>query len=200
MKFRTIQTTIFTVCLCACMTAFIGCSKQTNEPYEMPSGDSLTESSDDSSSESSELSGDDTSTESESSEPQASSGEEYPEIVLDHEYLETVKEDMLYVNIHLHMDVEALRAEFEENYPEFIGKDNLYYYYWPRYLNAHNEPIMMRFLQDYDINYENVVFLKISTDIRGYFDKSVISSMLDDLRVGSLIYYPGGDPLSNLHY
>ncbi|MDE7230885.1 MAG: hypothetical protein K2N56_10435 [Oscillospiraceae bacterium] len=188
MKFRTIQTTILTACLCACITAFSGCSKGANEPYETPSGDSLTESSDDSSSESSEMSTDDTL--DESSKPQTSSGEEYPEIVLNHEYLETVEADILYVWIHLYTDEEALRAEFEEKNPSFIDNDQLYYYYWPKHLDAYGDQIIREFLSDYGIAYEDVDVIGLLSDVHGDFDKSVVSLMLDDPRVEEIFYCP----------
>lgn len=199
MKLKNIQAMISAICLCACI-AFTGCSERVNTPNEMPSGDQSIESGEVSVDDMSSESSGDSSSESESSKPQTSSNEEYLEIRLDHEYLETVEKDELFVWIHLRVDGEALRAEFENKYPEFIGNDNLYYYYWPRYLKAHNEPIIMGFLRDYNIDYETVIFYKLTANISGYFDKSVVSSMLDDSRVGSITYFPGGDPLSGLHH
>ena len=196
MKFRTIQKTVLTACLCACMTAFGGCSNGANEPYDMPSGDSMTESSDDSSSESSEISTDDMP--DESSKPQESSVEEYPEIVLDHEYLKTVDGDILDVEIYLHMDEEARRAEFEMKYPELIGKD-VYYYYWPRYLWNYSERISQELLNDYNIAIEELrSTILISGHWRGNFDKEMLSLLLDDPRIREIIYYPNGSILDHL--
>ena len=195
MKFRTIQTTILTACLCACITAFSGCSGRANEPYDVPSGDSLTESSDESSSESDEMSGseisnNDISSES-SSKPQTSSNWElYEEVRLDHEYLETVEDDMLYVWIHLYMDEEALREEYNEIYPNYT--DTHHYFV---FLHNRGEQMAKDFLLDYDITFDEVSVICSSATITDYFDKSKVASMLDDLRVSSITYLPSGPPV-----
>ncbi|MDE7230883.1 MAG: hypothetical protein K2N56_10425 [Oscillospiraceae bacterium] len=202
MKFRTIQTTIFTVCLCACVTAFSGCSKGANEPYEMPSGDSSLESSGEYSDESSETSGseisdDDISSES-SSKPQTSSNWElYEEVRLDHEILGAVEDHVLYVWIHLYMDEEVLRAEFEEKNPRLVELENeiLYTRYFYLYLYDYGEQISREFLSDYGITWDEVSVMCSSARISGYFDKSKAASMLDDLRVSGITYLPSGPPV-----
>ncbi len=194
MKFRTIQATIITACLCACMTALSGCSKQVNEPYETPSGDSLTASSADSSSESGEISSNNTLDES-SSKPQASKDDEYPykSIRLDHEYLETVEQDILNVTITLKMSTEALREEYNKIYPNYTDP-----YHWFRFLRNRGEQIVKKFLSDYGIVYDEHAVLESSASFFGDFDKSLVSSMLDDPRVVEIYYEPV--PLPPLKY
>lgn len=194
MKLKNIQAMISAICLCACI-AFTGCSERVNTPNEMPSGDQSVESSDDSSSESSEASSDYTQSESESSSSQASSNNEYLEIRLDHEYLETVEKDVFNVTINLHIDTEALKNEYNEKYPKLTENN----YYWVKFLYDRNEQIIKEFLSDHGIACEDREIYTLSV-IRDEFDKSVLSSMLDDPRVAGIIYYPGDHPLSNLHH
>lgn len=106
-----------------------------------------------------------------------------------------LKKDILYVFIHLYIGEEALRAEYNEKYPEIAEND----YYWSNFLYNRNEQKIKDFLSDYGIAYEDVFWGGYTASIYGDFDKSIISSMLDDSRVAKITYFPGGSPLSNLH-
>lgn len=173
-----------------------GCAGQTKTP--VADNDTSSEFSSDSNSENSteqgEISADDSSPES-TGETSTSSDDEYQpyqEIILDQQYLETLKEDRLDVKVLLQVDEEAVRADYEKKYPELVGKE-VYWNYWWRFLSNRCEQTIKDFVSDYNIAYEELeehVF-KIGGSFTYELDKDTISTMLNDTRVAEIIYYIG---------
>lgn len=116
----------------------------------------------------------------------------YDEIFLDQHLLKSMEQDRLYVMVNLHIDEEALRAEYEERYPE-LAED---YYSWGRFLSSSGDQVIEEFVRDYDIDYEDLgsVF-KMGASFYYELDKDTISSMLNDTRVAEIIYSVGGYPV-----
>lgn len=116
----------------------------------------------------------------------------YEEVFLNQQLLESIEQDRLYVMVNLHIDEEALRAEFEERYPE-LAED---YYSWGRFLSSSGDQVISEFVRDYDIDYEELesVF-KMGATFYYELDKDTISSMLNDVRVAEIIYSVGGYPV-----
>lgn len=196
MNFKVIKTMFSTIGVCAIVVsafALTGCSEQAREwdttsicePGPETSGKYLAigEKSTDTFSES-------------AGEAPTSSGEEqngYPEIDLDLRYLETVEQDRLYVHVFMHMDDEALRAEYEKEYP---GKTEDYRN-WGRFLSDSGEQLIRDFVCDYNIDYEKLDELdvfKMGGRFGKELDKSIVSLMLNDSRVAQIVYYPNGLP------
>lgn len=116
----------------------------------------------------------------------------YEEVFLNQQLLESIEQDRLDVKVNLHIDAEALRAEYEERYPE-LAED---YYSWGRFLSSSGDQVISEFVRDYDIDYEELesVF-KIRATFYYELDKDTISSMLNDSRVAEIIYSVGGYPV-----
>lgn len=197
MRYKLLQMT-YIVCaytVMASVFALTGCSEQAREsdttsicePGSETSGKYLA---------SGEKSTADTSSES-ASEASTCSGEEqngYPEIDLDQRYLETVGQDRLYVHVFMHMDDEALRAEYEKEYPGQTED----YRNWGRFLSDSGEQLIRDFVCDYNIDYEKLDELdvfKMGGRFGKELDKSTVSLMLNDSRVAQIVYYPNGLPI-----
>lgn len=116
----------------------------------------------------------------------------HDEIFLDQKLLKSIEQDRLDVMVNLHIDEEALRAEYEERYPELVED----YYSWGRFLSSSGNQVIEEFVLDYDIDYEELesVF-KMGASFYYELDKDTISSMLNDARVAEIIYYVGGYPV-----
>lgn len=116
----------------------------------------------------------------------------YEEVFLNQQLLESIEQDRLDVKVNLHIDAEALRAEYEERYPE-LAED---YYSWGRFLSSSGDQVISEFVRDYDIDYEELesVF-KMGATFYYELDKDTISSMLNDSRVAEIIYSVGGFPV-----
>ncbi|MDE6733007.1 MAG: hypothetical protein K2J77_09050 [Oscillospiraceae bacterium] len=194
MNFKVIKMMFSTIVLSA--FALTGCSKRADEQHKMPAVNSSHESIGEYSTEGIEMPADDTSSQS-GNEPQTSIDEEsqpYDEISVDQPFLDSVEQDRLYVRVYLHIDDEALRAEYEEKYPNLVENYN----YWGQFLSNSGDQIIREFVCDYDIDYENLesVF-KMGARFGCELDIGTISSMLNDTRVAEIIYYVGDATLCN---
>lgn len=116
----------------------------------------------------------------------------YKEVRLDQQLLETVNKDKLYVQVHLRMDEEAIRSEYNETYPN-CAED---YNHWFRHLCKSGDQMVKELVSDYGITYEN---LEPVYKFSGYFccelDKSEISTLLADSRVCEIVYFIGELPI-----
>lgn len=197
MKSNIVRMKSFIACLCTVIMsvfAVTGCSEMANDQNETPAGDSSIESTGEYSSEHSEVPVESSSTESTDGYSTSSDNEyqPYEEKYVDQQYLGTLEQDILDVDVNLCIDEEALRAEYEEKYPDLA--DN--YDYWGRFLIDRGEQIIREFVSDYNINYEELKsVLRMGGTFRYELDKDTISSMLNDSRVATILYYPGGRPI-----
>lgn len=176
-----------TIGVCAVALALAGCTNKPNKQHETPTGDSSLVTIE-STGESLKMLDDATSL---SNASQTSIGEEsqpYDEVPVNQQFLDSAEQDRLYVGVSLHIDEEALRAEFEEKNPN-LAED---YYSWGRFLSNSGEQVIKEFVRDYNIDYEALesVF-KMDASFGYELDKGTISSMLNDARVAEIIYYVG---------
>ncbi len=188
MSSKPVNKNFFVICACAAMMsalALTGCSERTNEQrYESPADDTTIESNGEGT-----VSSEDSTASSEESETSSSDESQPDEMLLDQQLLETVEKEKLCVRVYLRMEVEALREEYKEKYPNIAENDQ----YWVKFFGNRGEQIIKEFVRDHNIDYESIQPVGVfNCSFCHEFDKDTVSLMLNDPRVSEIYYYPAG--------